>query len=313
MPGGLSAFREACAAADRPLKAGPMERSNPVMAGLWMMGAVISFVAMAVAGREIQVEMNTFELMLYRSAIGFAIVVLLVARSAGGFRQVRTAHPGLHIKRNLFHYTGQNLWFFAVATIPLSQLVALEFTNPIWVALLAPFLLGEPLTRSRVLAAGLGFLGVLVVAQPGAAPIEPGHVAALAAAVGFALNTIFTKQIMRFDSVLCVLFWMTLSQGAMSLALSLPGGIPAPSAATLPWLIVVGLTGLSAHYSLTSALGHAPASIVAPMEFLRLPLIAVVGMWLYHEPLRLAVFVGAALIITGNLINLRAETRRAPA
>jgi drug/metabolite transporter (DMT)-like permease len=287
-----------------------MERSNPLKAGIWMMGAVVSFVAMAVAGREVQVEMNTFELMLYRSVIGLCVVALLLARSTGGFAQVKTRHPGLHVKRNLFHYTGQNLWFFAVAHIPLSQLVALEFTNPIWVALLAPFLLGETLTRSRVIAAALGFLGVLIVAQPGAAPLEPGHAAALAAAVGFALNTIFTRQIMRFDSVLCVLFWMTLSQGLMSLLLSLPGGIPAPSAVTAPWLLVIGVTGLTAHYSLTSALGYAPASVVAPMEFIRLPLIAVVGMWVYGEPLRLAVFLGATLIIAGNLINLRAETRR---
>jgi drug/metabolite transporter (DMT)-like permease len=290
-----------------------MEHSNPLKAGVWMMGAVVSFVAMAVAGREIQVEMNTFELMLYRSAIGFVIVVLLVARSGPGFAQVRTAHPGLHVRRNLFHYTGQNLWFYAVAMIPLSQLVALEFTNPIWVALLAPFLLGEALTRTRVLAAGLGFLGVLIVAQPGAAPLELGHAAALASAVCFALNTIFTRQIMHYDRVLCVLFWMTLSQGLMSLLLSLPGGIPLPSAATAPWLLVVGVTGLTAHYSLTSALGYAPASIVAPMEFVRLPMIAVVGMWVYGEALRPAVFVGAAVIVAANLINLRAETRRAPA
>jgi drug/metabolite transporter (DMT)-like permease len=113
--------------------------------------------------------------------------------------------------------------------------------------------------------------------------------------------------------VLCVLFWMTLSQGAMSLLLSLPGGIPLPSAATAPWLVVVGVTGLTAHYSLTSALGYAPASIVAPMEFIRLPVIALVGMWLYGEPLRLAVFAGAALIIAGNLVNLRAEARRVTA
>ena len=67
--------------------------------------------------------MNTFELMLYRSAIGFAVVLAARARrSRGGFAQVRTAAPGLHLKRNLFHYTGQNLWFFAVATIPLGQL-----------------------------------------------------------------------------------------------------------------------------------------------------------------------------------------------
>ncbi len=290
-----------------------MERSNPLLAAAWMMGAVISFVAMAVAGREILVAMNTFELMLYRSAIGFVVAVLAIWRSSLGFAQVRSARFDLHLKRNLFHFTGQNLWFFAVTAIPLSQLVALEFTNPIWVAMLAPFLLGERLTRARVAGALLGFLGVLVVARPGSGALGPGHAAALAAAVCFALNTLFTKQIMRHDSVLCVIFWMTLLQGTASLALSLPGGIPAPTTATAPWLLVVGLTGLSAHYSLTSALGHAPASIVAPMEFIRLPLIALVGMWVYGEPLQPAIFLGAGLIIAGNLINLRAETRRRPA
>jgi drug/metabolite transporter (DMT)-like permease len=268
---------------------------------------------MAVAGRAIQVEMNTFELMLYRSAIGWAVVVLVLALGTRGFGQLRTAHPWLHVKRNLFHFTGQNLWFYAVTLIPLSQLAALEFTNPIWVAVLAPVLLAEPLTRTRLLAAVLGFAGVVVVAEPGSGVLGIGHAAALAAAVCFALNTIYTRQIMGFDSVLCVLFWMTLSQAAMSLALALPGGIPAPSAATAPWLVVIGLTGLSAHYALTSALGHAPASIVAPMEYFRLPVMALLGMWLYDEPLRATVFAGAALIIGGNLINLRAETRRVPA
>ena len=290
-----------------------MPESQPLKAAAWMMGAVVSFVAMAVAGRAIQLEMNTFELMLYRSLIGFAVVLAAIGWSARGFAQVSSTRFSLHLKRNLFHYAGQNLWFYAIAAIPLSQLVALEFTNPIWVALLAPFLLAEPLTRGRVIAALIGFLGVLVVAQPGQAEIEPGHLAALAAAVFFALNTIFTKQIMRHDSVLCVIFWMTLLQGAASLALSLPGGIPAPSAATAPWLLVVGITGLTAHYSVTSALGYAPATIVAPMEFVRLPLIALVGMWVYGEPLRPAVFLGAALIIAGNLVNLRSETRRRPA
>lgn len=290
-----------------------MERSDPIKAAIWMSGAVVSFAAMAVAGREIQAEMNTFELMLYRSAIGWLVVSLIIAARPGGFTVIRTRHPWAHVKRNLFHYAGQNLWFFAVMLIPLAQLAALEFTNPIWVALLAPFFLGERLTRTRLIAALLGFAGVVIVAQPGSAPLGVGHAAALLAAVFFALNTIFTRQIMRYDGVLCVLFWMTASQTLMSLALALPGGIPAPSAATLPWLVVVGLTGLSAHYALTSALGHAPASIVAPMEYFRLPVMALLGMWLYDEPLRAAVFIGALLIIGGNLVNLRAETRRAPA
>jgi drug/metabolite transporter (DMT)-like permease len=153
---------------------------------------------------------------------------------------------------------------------------------------------------------------VPAVAQPGTGPLEVGHAAALLAALCFAMTTLFTKQIMRTDTVLCVLFWMTVSQAAMSLAVSLPGGIPLPSASMIPWLIMVGLSGLSAHLSLTSALGHAPASIVAPMEFLRLPVLAGAGIWLYGEPLRLSVFIGAAMILSANLINMRGrrQTRR---
>lgn len=284
--------------------------SQPLKALAWMMMAIASFAAMAVGGREIQAEMNTFELMLYRSAIGFVVVVAIAAVQGGLGTVWRTRHARLHVTRNLFHYTGQNLWFFAVALIPLSQLTALEFTNPIWVAMLAPFLLGEKLTRARVIAAGLGFCGVLVVAQPGVSPFGPGHTAALAAGFCFALNTLYTRKIMAFDPVMCVLFWMTLSQGLMSLALSLPGGVPIPSTAILPWILVVGLTGITAHYALTSALRFAPANVVAPMEFLRLPILAMVGMLMYGEPLRVAVFVGAAIIIAGNLVSLRAETRR---
>ncbi|WP_118132785.1 DMT family transporter [Oceanicella sp. SM1341] len=289
-----------------------MQGTNPIKAALWMLGAIASFSAMAVAGREIAAELDTFELMMYRSAIGFLVVLgLLALPRGGGYAQVRTAHPGQHLARNVVHFAGQNLWFFGVATIPLSQLVALEFTNPIWVALLAPLFLGEQMTRVRVLAAGIGFIGILIVAQPGVAPLEWGHAAGLGAAVGFALNTLFTKRIMRHDTVLCVLFWMTLLQGLFGLALALPGGIAVPSQAMLPWVLIVSVCGLTAHFCLTSALQFAPASVVAPMEFLRLPVIALLGMWVYHEPLMAPVFVGAALILAGNVISVRAERRRA--
>lgn len=289
-----------------------MTRSNPLKAALWMLGAVGSFALMAVAGRHILAVFNTFDLMLYRSLIGFVLVAAIVWRSPGGFARIRSRRPASHVRRNLFHYAGQNLWFFAVAAIPLSQLVALEFTNPLWVTLLAPALLGERLTARGIAAALVGSLGVLIVARPGHAPLEAGHGAALAAAVCFALNTIYTREIRSVDSVLCVLFWMTLSQGAMSLVLSLAfGGVPLPDAALVPWLGIVGLTGLSAHYSLTSALGHAPATIVAPMEFIRLPVMAFLGAWLYGEDLGLAVFVGAVVILLGNLLNL--GTARPPA
>ncbi len=287
-----------------------MSDSRPLLAALWMLGAIASFSAMAVAGRMIAAELNTFELMFYRSVIGVVIVLALLSISAKGFAQVRTRRMGAHVQRNVVHFAAQNLWFYGVAVIPLAQLVSLEFTNPIWVAILAPFFLGEKMTRARVLAATLGFIGVLVVARPGVAPFELGHAAGLGAAIGFALNTLYTKTISRTDTVLCVLFWMTLMQAGFGLILSLPEGIPWPSNTMWIWVGVVGVCGLTAHLSLTTALSVAPATIVAPMEFARLPVVTALGMWLFGEALEISVLVGAVIIVLGNLINILSEQKR---
>ena len=291
------------------------EHAHPLKAALWMCGAIASFTLMAVAGRTVQVELSSFELMFWRSLFGFAIVAGLIRWRKRNWDVVRTRVPTLHLIRNVFHFFGQNMWFYGITVIPLSQLVALEFTLPIWVLLLAPLLLGETLTRRKIVVALIGFAGVLLVAQPGVQPLSAGHAAGILAAIGFAVNLIFTRKIMRHDTVLCVLFWMTLSQAAMGLILSLAFGFSAPSLALWPWLAIIAITGLTAHYSLTSALGLAPALLVAPMEFARLPIIALVGMWLYGEGFDPLVIVGAAVIFSANLWNLRPATpgpRRAP-
>ncbi|MFN4058078.1 MAG: DMT family transporter [Roseinatronobacter sp.] len=276
-------------------------------ATLWMGLALASFTAMAVAGRTIQVELTTFEMMSWRSLIGFALIAGYVGLRARGdwWAVVRPTSPRLHLTRGVVHFTGQNLWFYALMLIPLAQLVALEFTMPVWVALLAPLLLGEAFTRRKTLVAGLGLVGVLIIAQPGAQALGIGHLAAIGAALFFALNLIATRAIMRVDRVICVLFWMTGLQTLMSLPLALIwGGLDWPPAALWPWIGLVAVTGLSAHLALTSALGLAPATIIAPMEFLRVPLMALVGMWLYAEPLDLMVLAGGAVILAANWLNL---------
>lgn len=284
---------------------------QPLKAALWMCGAIVSFVLMAVAGRAVQVELNTFELMFWRSFMGFLLVAAIIRVRRGDLAIVRTQHWGLHLVRNTFHFAGQNLWFYGLMMIPLSQLVALEFTGPIWVVLLAPVFLGERLTGVKLAITLVGFIGVLVVAQPGVQPLNLGHLAGVLAAVGFAMNLIFTRKIMLHDHVLTVLFWMTLSQTGMALVLALASGFTWPSLHMLPWLGIIALTGLSAHYSLTSALGLAPATLVAPMEFARLPIVALVGVWLYAEALDPMVFLGAAIIFSANFLNLRLNSRRA--
>lgn len=284
--------------------------SSPFGAALWMLGAVASFSMMAIGGREASGELDTFELMLCRSLIGAAILIpfgLATARMG----QVRTNRFGQHLVRNLFHFTAQNLWFYALAFIPLAQLFAIEFTTPIWIALLAPLLLGEALTRWRVIAAVLGFVGILVIAQPGYAPLNVGHMTAALSTLGFCGSIMMTKALSRTESTFCILFWLTTTQAVYgAIAVSWDGGVTLPSMASLHWVVLVGVCGLTAHISLTNALMLAPASVVAPMDFARLPIIAVVGWLVYLEPLTLAVVAGAALILMANSINLRAEQRR---
>lgn len=276
-----------------------------------MAGAMVSFTLMAVAGRTLAPVHDTFEIMLYRSIVGIFIVIAFGAAN-GTLWSISTHRLGLHSVRNLAHFTGQNLWFYALVYIPLSQLFAFEFTNPLWVAILAPFLLGERMTRTRVLAFVLGFLGILVVARPESAPLSFATFAAAGCAVAFALTTISTKELGKTESTTCILFWLTVLQGIFGvIAAGYDLDIAPPRADTVLWLAIVGVCGLLAHYCITTALKLAPATVVAPLEFLRLPLVAVVAWILYGEPLLASVFIGAGIVFAANWMNIRAERNSA--
>jgi len=286
------------------------EPSAVLQAAAWMTGAIVAFTSMAVAGRAVALEHDTFETMLYRSVVGF-IVVLIVARAAGTLGQVTTRRMGLQVMRNVSHFTGQNLWFYAITVIPLAQVFALEFTSPLWVMALAAVFLGERLTQPRIIAAVLGFAGVLMVARPDPATLDPNVLIAAAAAIGFAGSAIFTKLLTRTETVTCILFWLTAMQAIFGLITAgYDGDIALPTAQSAPWLILIAFAGLTAHFCLTKALILAPASIVMPIDFLRLPIIAVIGMLFYNEGLDLLVLLGGALILAGNLYMVRSESRR---
>lgn len=284
---------------------------RPLAAALWMTGSIAAFSAMAVAGREVAGQHDTFEIMFWRSVVGL-VIVLAVAGVAGRLGEVRRDRLGQHFIRNLFHFTGQNLWFWALTMIPLAQVFALEFTSPVWVILLSPFFLGERITRVKALAAALGFAGILIVARPDFAALDPGVLAAAASAVCFAATIILTKALTRGESIVSILFWLTGMQLCFGLiAAGIDGQVTWPTAETLPWLALIGFCGVTAHLCLTTALSLASASIVVPIDFARLPVIAVIGMWLYGEPLDALVFLGGGVILLANIINIRAANRAA--
>ncbi|MGR1582214.1 DMT family transporter [Thalassobius sp. S69A] len=283
--------------------------TDVVKAALWMTGAIASFTSMAVAGRAVSHQLDTFEIMSYRSLVG-VIIVVLVLFLRGKLAEVRLRKLRLHLVRNVCHFAGQNLWFFAITVIPLAQVFALEFTSPLWVVLLSPLVLGERLTPIRVLSAVIGFIGILIVARPSPESVDIGQLAAALAAVGFAGAILTTRKLTRTENVASVLFFLTTMQAAMGLICAgIDGDIALPSAQTAPWLVLIGAAGLLAHFCLTTALSLAPATVVVPIDFTRLPLIAVIGMLFYNEPLDLFVLLGALVIFGGNYLNIWSETR----
>jgi drug/metabolite transporter (DMT)-like permease len=287
--------------------------NTTLQAAFWMIGAITSFTLMAIAGRAVSFELDTFEIMLFRSITGIVIVVS-VASLAGTLSQINRDRLGLHATRNICHFAGQNLWFFALTALPLAQVFAFEFTTPIWVILLSPLLLKERLTAVGLLSAAIGFIGILIVARPDPANISVGLLAAAGCAVFFALTAIFTRKLTKTASITTILFYLTTMQAVFGLICAgYDGDIAVPSPQTVPWVILIGCAGLLAHFCLTKALSIAPASIVMPIDFVRLPTIAVVGMVLYNEPLEMLVFAGAALIFAANYLNITYAMRSANA
>ena len=287
-----------------------MVASQPLKAAVWMIGTMVSFSLMAISGRELAPELNTFEIMFFRSLIGLVLVVTIGTLS-GTLHQIKTDRLGLHMLRNTAHFTGQNLWFLAVAFIPFSQVFALEFSTPLWVALLAPVFLGEALTRRRLLSVGIGFSGVLIVARPDFSQLNPAILAAMACAICFACSLMTTKKLTIDQSTTCILFWLTLMQLGMGLvAVVLTGSLSAPQGIDFIWVTTVSICGLTAHFCIARALALAPAIVVIPLDFLRLPLISLIGFLAYNEAFEWAVVFGAMLIFTAVLINLQAERQR---
>ncbi len=272
-----------------------------------MIGALFSFMAMAISGRELSQELSTFEILFFRSLVGLLIVSAILCKF--GWGQVRTTRPVLQVVRNLAHFVGQYGWFYGIALLPLAQVFAIEFTLPMWAALIAPFLLAEKLTPVRIATIVIGFSGILVLLRPGIVPFNLAIVAVFIAAIGYALSHVMTKMLLRTDTPLSVLFFMTVVQIPLGLIPSVYDWVT-PSLYLWPWLIVVGVTALSAHYCMSRAFILADALVVIPIDFLRMPLIALVGYLFYNEAVDAFVLLGAFIIVGGNLFGVIKEVKK---
>jgi drug/metabolite transporter (DMT)-like permease len=281
--------------------------ANPGLRGvLWMGGAVFSFAAMAIAVRELQRHMGSFEIVFLRSLGMLTIVFIMLPRA--GISSVYTKKFSLHLWRNLIHFLGQVLWVYSIGALTLAMVFAIEFTMPVWTAILAWLFLHEKFTMPRVVMLSAGVIGVLLIVRPGAGSFDPAALAMVLGSLCYASSFIFTKHLSSSDSALAVLFWMSVIQAPISLVTALPGWVW-PVAADLPWIVFIGAGAFAAHYCMTRAMKLVDAMVATPIDFVRLPLIAVVGALVYGEALDPMVFVGAAIIFAGTYFSLSRERR----
>jgi len=281
--------------------------SAPLRGALWMLGAVLSFTAMAIAVRELQRHMGSFEIVFLRSLVMLAIVLAMLPRA--GMTSIRTQRFHLHLWRNAIHFIGQVLWVYSIGALTLATVFAIEFTMPVWTALLAWIFLKEKFTAPRLVMLALGLAGVLVILRPGGGGFQPAAVAMILGSLCYASSFIFTKRLTSTDSALAVLFWMAAIQTPISLAAALPQWV-APVAADVPWILGIGAGSFAAHYCMTRAMKLVDAMVVVPIDFIRLPLIALVGAMFYGEALDPMVFAGAAIIFAGTYYSISRERAR---
>ena len=277
-----------------------------VMATGWMGVMIASFLLQMIAVRELSENLGVFQILFLRSCVSLAIVMpLIVARGA---RLLRTDRIGMHMARNGVNFAAQAAWTYGVAMLPLAAVTALEFSTPLWVALLAVLFLGERLSRHRIIAVVSGFVGVLIILRPGVEAVQLAALVVLGSALCFATSNVIAKALTRTEGTLTIVIWMQIMQ--------LPIGFVAciwswtdPAWSDAPWLIVIGCTGLSAHYAMAKAFSLADATVVMPIDFLRLPLAALAAYAVYREPVSIFVFLGAALMFAGNFHSVWQERR----
>jgi drug/metabolite transporter (DMT)-like permease len=274
----------------------------------WMTGSLISFCVLAIATRELDKQIPVQEIIVFRSGFGLIVITALIfyLKQTELFR---TERPKLQITRNTFHFFGQYGWLFGIGYLSLADVFALEFTVPVWVAIIAALFLQERLTKPRILSIGLGLAGVVIIVNPTAGILDSASLVVLGAAVCYAVAHTTNKSLTGTENPLTLLFYMSLVQLPIGVALSVTTW-KAPSGVEWMWLASIGAMALTGHYCLNRAMHLAEVGFVMTIDFLRLPMIAVVGLALYMEPLKLTLLVGGLVILAGNIINLRDQLQR---
>ncbi|MEC7488860.1 MAG: DMT family transporter [Pseudomonadota bacterium] len=279
--------------------------SNAAKGAWWMIGAAAALTTMAVFIKFLPVY-SILLMIFLRNVINLILMAPSILRQGKSVYQ--TEKLSLHALRNALLYGGNVAWFYGVTLIALADVAALQFTSPLFTAIVATAFLGEKISGHRIIAIAVGFAGALIIIRPGMIPIETGTLVILLAALLYSGANVVTKRLSDTESGNTVVFYM-------SVTILIYSAIPAffvwqtPKLADLPAFVGLGITGYATHYCITRSLAKGDASFVIAFDFMRLPFSAIVGWFLFREILDLWTCVGALIIFAAGYYSTVREVQ----
>lgn len=276
-----------------PIDAAP-RRGNTMVGIAWMLAATVGFVIMHMLIRQLSAEIHPFEIAFFRNFLGLFLLAGWFTKV--GWSALKTNNPGLHLWRGVVNSVAMLCYFMSLSYAPFATVAALGFTSQLFAALGAVLFLGERFRMRRTAAMVVGFVGVLVIVQPGAATVGVGEILVISSAIAWSVALLLIKTMSRTDSSWTITAYMNI--------LLTPTTLVAaafywtwPSFEQFLWLSAIAITGTLAQTALNQALREAEVAVVMPFEFLRLIWAGLIGYLIFAELPGVWTWVGGAMII----------------
>ena len=266
---------------------------------IWMLLSVFAFCFVAIGVKQVNTSISPFQIIFFRALVGLITLLTLLPKKIiiGSISNIKQ-----HLFRNAFHMIAQYGWVVGIVYLSLAEVTAIEFTTPIWIVILASIFLKEKITSKKTISILLGFIGILIIMKPGIEIISYNSIAVLLSAICFAIAHTATKKIVQSNSATDVVLIMCLTQLPISFAFAYSNW-NWPSYHDYFWMLLIGLSGLAAHFSIAKALKKEDISNLIPLDYLRLPILIFIGILLYDESFDVSIIIGGTLIFLGNYIN----------
>ncbi len=289
-----------------------MKTEQNTRLGIWLMIATTAIFAIQDGiSRHLAATYNVYMVVMIRFWFFAAFVTFLAMRNDGGLRAaVRTRYPVIQISRGLLLVAEVCVMVVAFTLLGLVESHAVFTCYPLLVAALSGPVLGEKVGWRRWTAIGIGFVGVLIILQPGLAVFSPYALVPLLSAFLFALYGLLTRYVARGDSASVSFFWT----GTVGAAAITPLGLlhwQEMTAGDWGWMALLCATAATAHWLLIRAYAVAEASAVQPFAYLQLVFVSFIGLGVFGETLRTNVVIGAAVVVSAGLFTLWRQRIRA--